>query len=69
MAHHWTRIAELLRELADAIESADASAAQPPPPPSVSRARRQPSLVRPAGEATPIGAAAARKILREKGFR
>jgi hypothetical protein len=59
-----SRVAELLRELADEFESVGETASKPPV-----KARRRPSLVRPAGEAPPVVAAQATRILRERGFR
>lgn len=57
------RVAQLLRELADAIEEVPAE------PPSRTRAkRRQPMLTRPAGEASEPVAGQARKILRDRGL-
>lgn len=61
-----TRVAALLRELADELEGV------PEAEPSHTRAkrvRRPRTIVRPAGEATPIISAQAERILRDKGFR
>lgn len=65
------RVAALLREharimgeLADAIEDDDDRPSRPRAKPS----RKPRTLTRPAGEATPIAAARAAKILRDRGF-
>lgn len=60
------RVAQLLRELADEIEA-------PNDVDEIARARakrkrREPMLTRPDGEASPVAAGQARKILRDRGF-
>lgn len=58
------RVAALLRELADAIEEDEDVRHDERP-----RAKRRPrALTRPAGEATPLVAAQAARILRDRGF-
>lgn len=62
------RVAALLRELAEAVESDDV----PEEAPSQSRvknARRPRTLVRPPGEAPPDVAGRAARILRDRGLR
>lgn len=58
------RVAALLRELADELEGApEAPKSQP------RRVRKAPAMTRPDGEAAPIVAAQAARILRDRGFR
>lgn len=60
------RVAQLLRELADAVE--EDVPAEPASRPRPKRERRAPMLTRPAGEADPAVAGQARRILRERGL-
>lgn len=59
------RVAALLRELADAIED-EGHVARPAK--AASRPRRPRALTRPPGEATPLIAAQAALVLKNKGF-
>lgn len=60
------RVAALLRELADEFDGVpDAE----PSRPRAKSVRKPRTIVRPPGEATPIIAAQAERILRDKGFR
>ncbi len=59
------RVAQLLRELADAIEE---DVALPATRRAEKRVRRAPTLTRPDGEAPDGVAGQARRILRERGF-
>jgi hypothetical protein len=57
------KLAEALRLAADALEEeADT------PPQTKPRPKRKPALTRPDGEATPIVAAHAARILKDRGF-
>lgn len=60
------RVAQLLRELADAVEEDVPAEAKSRP--RAKRERRAPMLTRPTGEADPAVAGQARRILRERGL-
>ena len=62
------RVASLLRELADALEENDIPEAEGSRPRAKRPARRPRALTRPDGEATPLVAAQAARLLKDRGF-
>lgn len=63
-----SRIAALLRELADAFDDTDAGKEDGSPRRRASAPRQRRPITRPVGEATPAVAAQAKRILRDRGF-